>query len=259
MLVSRNQKIVLRSFTPSGTPLADRVLPLKEDDVVITSFREDRAGNLYILDMGSSAVVKVAPDDSIPWVFLLSWAGPSGQIGTLFDLAVSPDGKRVYITDSSRRRVLVYGEFPPSPAPDVPGVKDPDQQLSIWGEVLRRDPMNAEAVERYLSFYDGAGAYAQALDLCRKYEASIPSAQKKIKTVSVKLHLRDADGFASLLEAALRSGDRAYAEFYYEESLSHYERALLLEKDRQTEEKRRKLVERWKKSPQKIEKKKDPA
>jgi DNA-binding beta-propeller fold protein YncE len=259
MLVSRSQKIVLRSFTPSGGILPDRVLPLREDDVVITSFREDSEGNLYILDMGSSAIVKLAPDDSIPWVFLLSWAGPSGQIGTLYDIAVAPDGKRIYIADSSRRRVLVYGEFTasPSPADSADLVKDADLRLASWGEILRRDPMNTAAVERYLAFYDESGAYSQALDLCRKYQASIPSAQKIIRTISVKLYLRDADGFAALLDAALRSGDRAYAEFYYEESLSRYDSALALSKDQQTGEKRGRLVDLWKKSQPKGAEKQD--
>ena len=249
LLVSRGDRLVLRRFSPEGDPAAERVLPLADDDVVITSFGADRSGNVFIMDSANRAVIKIAPDGSIPWVFPFAWAGPSGQISNPFDIAVSRDGRRLYVADSSNRRVVVFGEFTAALAPSVKesvAIDEPDRRLASCGEILRRDPMNPAALEVIIEYYSKTGAYRQAYELCRKYAASVPTAQKRMPFLSARAFLRDAEGFASLYDEARASGDSAAADFCFDESLLNYDRSLSAMPDAEVKAKRDALAKKKK-------------
>lgn len=261
LLVSRGEQLVLRRFSSCGQVKSERVLPLTGNDVVITAFGADRSGNIYIMDSANRALIKIAPDGTIPWVFPFSWAGPAGQIANPFDIAVTRSGDRVYVADSANRRIVVFGEFGAQPAADASGTSGAsagqDRTLASFGEILRRDPMNSGALERYIEFYAAAGAHRQAADMCRKFAATVSFSQKRIAEYSAKAFLRDADGFAALFAEARASGDDAAAEFCFEESLRNYERALSAKPDADIRAKRDELVKKKKELRSTADKKKE--
>lgn len=237
VLAARGESYFLKHYASGGAFIRERELPVRDDDFVVTAMREDSDGNLFVLDMANRLVVKVPHDDAAPSVFSLAWSGPSGTIGNAYDLAVSSDGKTLYVADSLHKRIVVYGEFTKETVPgDLPGItsaaaktKDSQLLLALYGENLRLDPMNTRAIAEYIRFYISIGASGQALTLCSRVPSDDPLAAKVRTSLFLAVRLRDAEGYAQLFRNAVASGDAVSAKIYYDESVRNFE--LALEKD----------------------------
>ncbi|MGL4370422.1 MAG: hypothetical protein ACRCUT_12245, partial [Spirochaetota bacterium] len=240
VLAENGGDLCVRHYSPDGELIKERILPFKSGVFVIASMCADSADNLYVLDMTNRLIVKIGAKDEVLWVSPLSWTGPASVMGNPFDLAVSADGKSIFVTDSFHRRIVMLKDFSPQPVPESvqdlsaaaekASGTDNDWMFACLNTILKKDPMNTAALGKVADFYAHGGSYDQALVLYKKLAdaGAGASAEKKIKKAQLALYLRRADGFSRLFEQAVSTppaqGD--ILRLYYEEAVRSYGQAL---------------------------------
>jgi tetratricopeptide (TPR) repeat protein len=238
----RDNHLVIRTLDDTGSTISETDTYLRPENASVIAMKDDDRGNIYLLDMIEKKIICVAPDGSVRWVISKFNIYPDTVIGTAMDLAVTPDGKTIYLADTTVKRIIKISQLDNFPEYGSAGeftasaraimTKDPERATAYLNAALMIDRNSKEALTLLGSIHEAEGRFDRALMLYQRLVDIDPSDQKSKKSLdrmAASKELVRADRFASLAQNNRAKLGPEAAKVPYDEAAKSYERVLKLD------------------------------
>jgi len=240
LVVDSEQQYTVRQYTESGAT-ADQPLDLRQENGYYVSIKEDSKGNFYLIDMLDKKIVICAPDGKVKTVVTDYPIYPNSSLGTASDLAVSNDGRSVFIADTTGKRIIKLSNFSDFPEysraedyiRDAKKVisSDTDRALALLNAAMTKDRESKSALLLLCGIHEKEGRFDRALFFAQTLSDLEPANaeyKKNCAHIEASRELVRADTFAKYArERRVKFGEET-ARVSYEEAVKGYERALKL-------------------------------
>lgn len=241
LIVNSDQQYVVREFSEEG-PAGDHPLFLRQDIGYFMGFKEDAKGNYYFIDMVDKKVVICAPDGKVKSVIPDCPIYPNPNIATAADIAVSDDGKMIFVADTTGKRVIKFEKFDNFPAyqsaddyvkeAKKSASSDQDRTLALLNAALMKDRDSKAALSLLCGMHEKEGRLDRALFLAQNLcdiEPSNAAYKSNLTRIEAAKELDRADVFAKYARDRRAKFGTETARFAYDEAVKGYERALKLQ------------------------------